>query len=297
MTCPECGTKLGVFRRKFSNTAYCSEACRLAALQTQNQASLALMLSNKNRHLAQAKPVPAPPPVPEPAREAVHSGVMAGFAPFGRAGVHSAPAAVALLDETPAAIETGVRWQEAVLHAARPGLALTRRVSGAMKCMPPRPAVPAAPGAAAAADWGTSWQDPTRQAARPGLAITGWLITAISCLQPRAAALPAPIGELGLPLAIARARVCDTLHPVWEPPAAVTECQAEKKPVPSRWIAARLAATRLPDRWLGLSAFGEFEIPTQRPQFRSALERPEFAPYAACRPSSGHLPAGPRPVG
>ena len=304
MNCPECGTKIGVFRRKFSNTAFCSEACRQTAHQKQNQASLALLLSNKNRHLAQLQAAPAPPPAPpkiveEPpqrAREAVHSGVLAGFAPFRRPGAHQAPAGVALLDEAPAEVDLSARWQDAVLHAIRPGGGITGRVLTAMSCLQPLAASPLDSPAPAEADWGARWQDAVRHAIPPCLGITGWVVTALSCLQPLAATPAVPSGPLNLTFAATLSRVCDTLLPVWEPPAAEPELAPQPEvEAPSQWIAPSLVPARLPYQWLGLSAASEFESPVQWPQFRPAPERPEFAPFAACKCAPASLPAGPCP--
>jgi hypothetical protein len=235
MTCPECGTKIGVFRRKFSNTSYCSEACRQTARQTQNQSSLALLLSNKKRHLAQAQPTPAavevvelpPEPVIEPAREAVHSGLMASFAPYGRPHPRQAPEGVALLEDGPAAVELGARWRDAVLHAVRPGLGLICGAVRGMSCLQPPARATLDATAPTEADWSARWQDAVLQAVRPGVAITAWIVTAMSCLQPLAAALPALCTALHLPFMIARTRACDTLYPVWEPPAAEPEAAPE----------------------------------------------------------------------
>jgi hypothetical protein len=198
MTCPECGTKIGVFRRKFSNTAYCSEACRLAARQKQNQASLALLLSNKKRHLAQLLAAAAPPPIveappepePECAREVVHSGVLAPFAPFAPPSAHRAPTGRALLEEEPAAAGMEARWQDAVLTAAGPGLGVTGWMAAATNCLRGFAGTLPDPTAPAAAERDARSQLAVLPAAGPCLRITGWVDTGTRCLRPVAAASP-----------------------------------------------------------------------------------------------------------
>jgi hypothetical protein len=299
MTCPECGTKIGVFRRKFSNTVYCSEACRQTARQTQNQSSLALLLSNKNRHLAQAQPPPVPiavvelppEPAPERAREAAHSGVLAGFAPYEWPNAHSAPDGVALLEQTPAASQMEARWRDAVLHAVRPCLRLIGGVVSGISCLQPRSAATLDAIAPVEAVWSARWQDAVLHAVRPAVAVTGWIVTAMSCLQPLAAALPAPGAAMLRPFAIMRMRGCETLRPVWEPPAA--EPEAAPEPALSRWMARPVLPGRLTDQWLGLSSASDFVNSPQWPQF-PVTEGPEFALFAACKPAPGCLPAEPQ---
>ncbi len=198
MTCPECGTNIGVFRRKFSNTAYCSEACRQTARQKQNQASLALLLSNKNRHLAQLQAAAAPPllveALPEPeferAREAVHSGVLAGFAPFQRPSAHRAPAGGILRDEEPAAAETEVRLPDAVLPPAGPALRVNGWMAAVTSVLQPPDAILPVPTVPAAAERDVRFEIAVQPAAGTGLRLAGWVDTATRGLRQMAGKSP-----------------------------------------------------------------------------------------------------------
>jgi hypothetical protein len=224
----------------------------------------------------------------------VHSGALASFAPYGQPNAHRAPNGLTLLEDQPAVVELGVRWRDAILHAARPALRVIGGVVTGMSCLQPLAAAPPNATAPAEADWRARWEDAVLHAVRPGFGVTGWIMTAMSCLQPLAAALPAPSGTLPVPFAITRTRAGDGLHPVWD--VLVAEPEPDPEPTPSRWMARPLVPARLADQWLGLSAASEFVSSLQWPQFRPAPEHPEFALFAACKPLPGALQARPHPI-